>query len=479
MAWCRGVRALPTIDGKRSLPRIALPFNPATHLSSSRSARRLTPVARHDWPRDGTRPLVALASALVLAVSACRAPVDALGASDSERARNADQLFAALGARFTQVHRAPHFLAARRRIAKGVLSPSTIFGDTSIWVTRSDSMAVFTAFARLRPAGYLMQEHSPVPAIVALADARHLLALHKLAGGDWEWDAHVDFSIGTVTSAQFAEMFAHLLASPAGRSEAELRTEIATWSPHASVALGRLFEIDTLRALPLPDGSHAVTFGARVHPERLKAASPALAAFFERHIGNSRYHFVLTDATGATWFWADGRKNYVQFRWHVRDGRLAPSEGAPRPIPDHLTMTTEVFIKAGMFGVGVTDLVADFTIVHSATEHGWDLHFRRPPKWQLPIGVAKMVNASLKRPFEGDGTSFRIVVRDNPGAPTTISRATRGFVRESAIVRWIGYLGGNIMGDYSGLSEEQEAKFFSEAFGSVKQDAAARYTLGH
>ena len=441
--------------------------------------RALARIARRSKRCHRSLAALALALAVTTISTACRAPIDALGASDSERLRNADQLFSALGARFTDVHRAPHFLSARRRIAKGVLSPSTIFGDTAIWIVKSDSMAVFTAFARLLPSGYLMHEQSPVPSVTALADARHLLALHRLADGDWEWDAHVDFSIGTVSSAEFAEMFSKLLASPAGRTEAELRAEIATLAPRASAALGRLFDIDTMRAELLVDGSHAVTFAARVHPERLRAASPALAAFFERHIGSSRYRLLLTDATGATWFWADGRKNYLHFRWHSDKGALAPFEGTPRPIPDNLTLTAEVFIKAGMFGVGVTDLVADFTIVHSATEHGWDLHFHRAPRWQLPIGVAKLVNASLKRPFEGDGTSFRIVVRDTPGSPTTISRATRGFVRESAIVRWIGYLGGNIMGDYSGLSEEQEARFFSEAFASVKQDAAARYTKGH
>ena len=462
MRQCLNPRALLSIDRSRSLPRITPPFNPAPLLISTPPVRCLRFV-----------------TALLLAGAACRAPIDALGASDSERARNAGQLFTALGDRFSNVHRTPRYASARRRIAKGVLSPSTIFGDTGIWVTQSDSMAVFTALARQLPFGYVMQERSPVPPMVALADARHLLALHKLASGDWEWDAHVDFAIGTASSAEFAELFAQLLASPAGRTEAELRAEIATLSPHATAALGRLFEIDTLRSTALADGSHAITFAARVHPERLKAATPALAAFFERHIGSSRYHLQLTDATGARWFWADGRKNYLQFRWRIANGRLAPMEGAARTIPEHLTLTSEVFIKAGMFGVGVADLVADFTIINSATEHGWNLHFTHPPKWQLPTGVAKMVNASLKRPFEGEGTSFRIVMRDNPGSSTTISRATRGFVRESAIVRWIGYLGGNIMGDYAGLSEEQEAKFFKEAFAAIKLDAARRYSKGH
>ena len=429
---------------------------------------------RAPTPVRGPR-LRSLATAALLGAAACRAPIDALGTSDDERARNAGQLFTALGARFTQVHRLPRFAAARQRIGRGSLSPSTIWNDTAIWISRTDSVATFTALGAILPSGYTMQERAAPPPIVALADGRHSTSLRKHAAGDWEWESAVDFAIGTVSSAEFADMFAALIASPAARSEPELRAELHDLAPRSSAALGRLIDIDTLRATPLGDGSYEVMFAAHLHPDRIRPTMPALASFFDRHIGSSRYAFFLADASGAWWFHGDGRKNVIQFRWRIGNGQLAPFEGPLRPIPEKLTLTSEIFMKAGMFSVGVTELVADFSVVRSPTERGWEMHFRKSPTWHLPAGVARLVNSSLRRPFEGEGSGFRIVIRDNPGGETTISRSSRVFVRESAIVRWIGYLGAGIFGDYAGLSEEQEARFFAEVFAALKADATARY----
>ena len=420
--------------------------------------------------------VLALAAAALLGTAACRAPTDALGASDDERAQNAGQLFTALGARFTHVHREPRFAAARQRIGKGSLSPSTIWNDTNVWISRTDSTAHFSAIGSLLPAGYTMQERAVPPPIMALADGRHSTSLRKRSAGEWEWESAVDFAIGTVSSAEFADMFAALLASPAGLSEHELRAELNALAPRSSAALGRLIDIDTLRAAPRGDGSSDVTIAVHLHPDRVRPTMPALAAFFDRHVGSSRYAFFLTDATGARWFHGDGRKNVIQFRWRIGNGQLAPFEGPLRPLPEQLTLTSEIFMKAGPFSVGMTELAADFSVVRTPTERGWEMHFRKAPRWHLPTGVARLVNASLRRPFEGDGSSFRIVVRDNPGGETTISRRSHVYVRESAIVRWIGYLGAGVFGDYAGLSEEQEARFFAEAFAALKQDAISRYS---
>ncbi|MBI2795755.1 MAG: hypothetical protein HYX65_03505 [Gemmatimonadetes bacterium] len=464
---CSRSPVAPSIGRTLSLPVSPRSFNPAPS--------RLPGISLRARPPLHSPLLAAWALATFLGASACRAPVDALGASDDERARNAGQLFTALGARFTQVHREPRFATARQRIGKGALSPSTIWNDTAVWVARTDSAATFTAVGSLLPAGYTMREQALLPPIAALADGRHHTTLRKLPAGDWEWASAVDFAVGTVSSAEFAEMFAALLASPAGRSEQEMRAELHTLAPHSAAALGRLVDIDTLRATPLGDGSHAVTFAVRVHPDRIRATMPALAAFFDRHVGSSRYGLVLTDATGARWFWGDGRKNVIQFRWRIDKGQLAPFEGPARPLPDKLTLTSEIFMKAGMFSVGISDLASDFSVVRTATERGWEMHFRKPPRWHLPTFLARIVTGARSRPFEGEGSLLRIVIRDNPGAETTISRNARVFVRESAVVRWLGYLGAGVFGDYAGLSEEQEARFFMEAFAALRQDAVARY----
>ena len=416
-----------------------------------------------------------LAAAVLLALAACRPALDGLGAADAHRARNASQLFTALTHRFHGVHRSPRYAATRARIAKGWLSPAAVFRDTSVWLTRSDSLATFTALGRQLPFGYALQERQPVPPLVSLADARHTLALRPTADKDWEWDARVDFAIGTVRANDMARLFTDLLAAGEGKSDHDLKAQVARELPASVLAAGRLWDMDSLRALPLADGSSSMLLATSLHPERIAVTLPAFSTFMRRYLLSASWRLVLREKSGATWFFIDSKNGLMQMRWRVYQGALLPFEGAARPMPDDLELDIETKAKVGMFTVGLSQLVADFTIVHSATERGWDLHFARPPKWQLPLGVARLMNASLKRPFEGEGSTFRIVFRDNEGGPTTISRTTRGFVRESAIVRWMGALSGTVAGDFSGASELEEARFMAELFAALNKDGAASY----
>ena len=323
-----------------------------------------------------------------------------------------------------------------------------------------------------------MQERTPVPPLVALADGRHVMSLRLLPENDWEWNAAVDFAIGAPKADEMARFVTQLFAVGEGKSDRELKAMVARDLPNAGNAAGRLWDLDSLRALPLADGSSAMLLSTSLHPERLSAIAPAYSVFVRRYLLSASWRIALRDKKGATWLFIDSKNGIMQTRWRVHHGELLPFEGAARAMPDDLELEIETRAKVGMFNVGLSQLVADFTIVRTATERGWNLHFTRPPRWHLPFGVARLMNASLKRPFEGEGSTFRIGFRDHEGGPTTISRATRGFVRESAIVRWMGGLSGTVGGDFAGASEQEEARFLHDLFGSLTKDAAAAYARG-
>ena len=69
-----------------------------------------------------------------------------------------------------------------------------------------------------------------------------------------------------------------------------------------------------------------------------------------------------------------------------------------------------------IFRVGVSNLVGDFAFVRGEDERGWMMHFRHEPDWHFPLAVNTLIRTSLRHPFEGDGITVRVSVRDRPGS---------------------------------------------------------------
>ncbi|HEX8724670.1 MAG TPA: hypothetical protein VF737_04670, partial [Gemmatimonadaceae bacterium] len=90
--------------------------------------------------------------------------------------------------------------------------------------------------------------------------------------------------------------------------------------------------------------------------------------------------------------------------------------------------------------------------------------------WQLPLAAAHLLNAPLKRPFEGRGMSYEVAVRDSAGAQTILSRRSHAEVHESAIMRFIGGLISRVLLDRSGAVEDQQFAFFGRAFDAMRKD---------
>ena len=424
------------------------------------------------------------AIALVLATgattAACRAPALAFGSSPASARANADDFFAATAARFTNVYRNPKFTVARPRLARGALTPSKIYNDTSVWTAAAnDSVRVVDIIGVYTPGRYVFDARSgALPHPQRLADARHHILLRKLGEGDFAWDTDVDFAVGRAKAAEVAGALGALLSAAEGRTERELRADYRAHFPRATAALGRLFTLDSVRTVDAADGTTAATVRIRVSPERLEKTHPAFAEYVKKYVGPSSYRFVLGDRRGNRWFEATAGDNILTVRVRTRDGQLMTLDGTPRPMPDSLQLTARFFTHIMFWDVGVSDLRADFVVVRSERERGWQLRFAEEPNWHFPLAAKHLIRAPLRRPFQDGGATLRISVRDSDGGPTLVTRRLHLVVKESAILRWLGALGNVAMNDFAGKSEVEENRFIAEVFSALQADVRAMGEAG-
>jgi len=434
-----------------------------------------------------TRRALALAAATFTG-TACRDAATAFAPSPAAAQQTGAEFFSALAARFTNVTRTPKFFAARGKLARGALTPSKILNDTSIW-TASTTAATdrgdggnnretreLLIHGGLTNGRYVFDARPTVPLPTHPGDSRHLMRLTRLSGNEFEWGTGVDMAVGQLRAESAANVFSALLASAEGRSDAAIRADYRAAAPRTTAALARMFSLDTIRSLPQPGGVNDLTLVIRLHPERLRPQYPAFAAYVEKYLVPARLRFDLRDARDIRWleFAAGGRRLTIHVR--SRDGRMAPLDGPPHPMPDTLRLVADLSTKVRFFTVGARNLVADFIVIRGARERGWLMRFQREPDWRLPFAAQSLLRSPLRRPFAGGGSTLRVAIRDSAGAQTLITRRSHTVVQESAVLRFLGSLGATAMSDYAGKSEAEENRFTAEVFNALRADLRARST---
>ena len=430
------------------------------------------PLASRDPALRRSRRAVGVAC-VALAAAGCRNTPPAFGGSPAEAATNARDFFGAAAQRFTSVRRDAHYAAARPKLGRYALIPSKIYDDGALWTRRGASDRTLLLAAGFAGGRYAMGATTAPPALDRPADAAHTIRLLRLRGEDeYAWATTVDFAIGRLTAADAAAVFASLLRSVEGRSPAELRADYRQTFPRGAAALGRLFTVDSIRTTPDAGGATTVELAITLHPARLRRSFPAFADYVEKYVTPSRYRVTLVDAAGTRFLTTAAAKNRLTLRARVKEGRLVAFEGAPRPMPSALKLRMEAFAKLGIFTVGASDVVADFSLVRSASERGWLMRFNREPEWHLPLAAATFLKTPLRRPFAEGGATLRLSVRDRPGGQSVIARQSYTAVQESAVLRFLGSLGSTALNDFAGKSEEQENRFWAEAFAAMQADAA-------
>lgn len=358
---------------------------------------------------------------------------------------------------------------------RGALLPSRVYDDTLAWTSESGPVRTLEVSASSSDGRYHMANRRGAPAPVHPADARHVVSLTRLSDNEYRWDMAVDFAIGTVRPADVSAVITRLLSAGEGRNEREARAELAQFAPRSSAVLGEVFTLDTLRPVPLSDGSTALTLVTTVHSEVLRRKLPAYADYVKKYVEPARYRVMLSDRAGAVYLDATSHDRVLTVRLRTQHGRLVPLSGPPRPIPDTLVLTMDLKMKVKMFTVGFHELQMEFVSSgRGEQERAWTVTAHKEPEWDLPFIAARLLRAPLRRPFSGEGSMYRIGVRDGDGAaPTLLSRQSRLFVQESAILRFLNGLGNTAMDDFGRETERERNVWLREVFLALREDARA------
>jgi hypothetical protein len=412
---------------------------------------------------------------LVAALGACRDVAPAFGTTAVAARANAEDLFGGIAQRFTNVQRSPKFIVARRKLGHDALIPSVIYNDTSVWTAfGADSTRTLTMDGEFSNNRYLFTAR-PWPAAPPdePGDSRHYIRLRRLNENLFEWITNVDIAAGRIKPDDFANVVTRLMASAESRSAADLRADYRSSFPRATASLGRLFSLDTLRTVRDTESATVILLGIRLTPNGIRSTMPDFAKYLDKYVTPAKYRATVSDKRGGRWMEIAGDDNYMTVKLRTLNGHFAPLNGPARPIPNDLQLSSDFTTKILLFTIGYRSLIGDVTVIASGRERGWFLRFTREPDWRLPSAVSFMIHSPLRRPFEGSGSTFRLVLQVNPGAQTIIARHTTTVVQESAILRFIGKLGATAMGDFVGNSETEENRFSAEVFNALRLDIRA------
>jgi hypothetical protein len=418
---------------------------------------------------------IGLAVAVAVSLASCRDTPIAFGPSAATARERGDELLEGMQERFTNVQRSVSFSATRAKLGRAALTPARVYDDSTVWTAIEPDGA-----HSLTIGGHYTGDHyvfAVVPATMRpahLADARHEIRLRALGHNQFEWTTSVEQAMGSTTADDMDRIVGSMLSDAATIPDAALATDTRAVFPHATAALGRMFSLDSVHTTSRGDGTARVRLCYRIHADGLQATYPAYAAYLRKYVSPARLRFTLSDAAAGEWFELrlDQDEITVELR-ATHDGHFAPLTGPVRPMPDSLTLLTDVHGKVWIFSVGMTDLLAEFTVRHTPHERDWDLRFRHDPRWHLPLFADHFVKTPLRRPFADSGASYHVAVRDTTDGPTLFTRAARIVVQESTIMRWLGGLGATAMGDFSGPSDAQESAYFVEILAALRADLRA------
>jgi hypothetical protein len=322
---------------------------------------------------------------------------------------------------------------------------------------------------------YTMTARSSVPAPTRPGDGRHVTTLARLSDNEYRWETTVDYAIGSVRPSDVATVISRLFAAGEGRTEKELRTDLAATVPHTAAALASVFTLDSLHPTALADGSTALTLGIAVNSTGLRRRLPAFAEYLRKYVEPTSYHVVIADRAAVPFIDIAQRERYITIRLRTMDGELVPLSGTARQMPDSLLVLADFRAKVKIFHVGFHDLVMDLVNQSRGDrERSWVVTARREPKWDLPLVAARLLRAPLHRPFTGEGALFRIGVRAGEnGGPTVIMRQSHLTVQESGILNFLNSLGNTAMSDFEGAVEREQNAWLRELFLALRDDARA------
>jgi hypothetical protein len=414
---------------------------------------------------------------LATALAGCRGPLVDVGAGGAEASRERiETLFWSLAVRLKQPIRNAKYDSARVRIANSAFLPGRVFKDTSVWTSApSESRRLMTIRGWFENGHYRLHAERAAPSPSLPAQSRHYIYLTRLSDdNEYAWDTEVPYAVGTITAAEIGRFFGAMLSAAEGRDEKDVRADLAGTIPRASAVLGQLFSIDSIRTTHLADRSTLAAFHVRMHPAAVDKKYPNFARYMRTYVVPTRMQFSLTDRDSVAFVKCDAPGDgRLTLTLRTLNRRVIPLAGAPRAMPDTLTLNGELVMKVRGFAVGFHDYHAEMTIVRTDHERAWHFVSRQEPKWRLPLITEHLIRTSLQRPFQGSGASFRIGFRDSTGAQTILNRRLHLEVQESLILRFINRMAGATLSDWVGRAEREQMAWLDEVFSALVEDVRA------
>ena len=416
------------------------------------------------------RRVATLGAVVALAgIPACRA-LTRLDGSRDVLASSSSELLGALAARFGPADRSPRLAAVRPRLVAGALAPSRIYDDTALWSSRHDTTRTLAIAGASTANGYLLSWEPQVAPPDEAGEARHLMHLTRLAAREYRWRTRDELAIGDAGAAELGDAVAALLAETRGRTALELRTVTRLALPRTTAAFGTLFSMDSVRATTHDDGTVSLALAARLDARRLQGRHPHFARYLEKYVRPLRYRVVIADDAGTPWMELRRARGVMTVRLRLRDGVPTALVGPARALPDTLRIHVEAFARIMRFEVGVTDLHGDLALIRGPHARGITARFHREPRWHLPLASQRLLGAPLRRPFEGEGTSLTLAMRDEPGRQSLAVREIDVSVRETGVLSFLNGLGGRVVTDAGGVVEAERDTWLRDLLQALQSD---------
>jgi hypothetical protein len=424
----------------------------------------------------GPDPKPSAAALLLIGGLVACATVPRALAPDADVARlAADDVLLALALRFGPLELGPRFAALRPRLARASLVPSRVFDDASVWTeARDEERELGFQGVQLSDQRYAIEVVGRPRSPELSGEYRGLLRLQRLRSGEFEWRMEESLALGQVRTQGLAAAGEALLRL-AETAPADARAKLRGSLPRTAASLGRVFSLERLSLIDSSDGAWQMEAEALLHPEWLKERMPRYSDFLKRYVSTLRASVSLEDPPGSPFWQAALHDGRLRLRLKLRGGALSPLDGPPRTLGDRCTARVSFAMKAGLFRVGFSDLLADLTLARGPGPLELRAAFRREPSWRMPFLIEPFVRGSLRRPFEGEGAALVFAVRDgdSPEAPASVAREYRIAVKESWLIRWLGGNAAGAVGDFRAGAEAEADRFTRETFLALREDARA------
>lgn len=370
--------------------------------------------------------------------------------------------------------RDPKYDAARVKIANAAFLPSHVWADTSVWSTSQPSRRTLFVNGRLSNGHYRLEAARLSGMVAQPAESRHSINLTRLSSDEYAWDTEVAYALGMLGAKDVGAFVGSLFAAAEGRSGRDVRAIAAAALPRSSAVFGTLFRVDSVRTLPLKDGSTLASVAMTLTPAALESRFPNFARYLRRYAETARMRWVVGDKSGASFLEIGMADGHVTLRVRTLDGTLMSLDGASHPISDSLTLDGALTLRVRRFTVGFHDFHSELNLIRTDHERAWVIVARREPQWVLPLITERLLRTPLRRPFQGSGATFRIGVRDDTtGGQTVLHRRTHLEVQESLILRFLGRLGAVAVSDYTGKAETEQYAWLGELLSALVADVRA------